>query len=89
MHSCKNITQWTKPLLQSFKTEKNFYYDSLSVIVTLNIPAKIDLIQFILKFQTIHQSKLDAVLVNLCPLSTTADAQLKRPLLYSEGWGEG
>ena len=48
MHSCKNITQWTKPLLQSLKIEKNFYYDSLSVIVTLNIPAKIDLIQFIL-----------------------------------------
>ena len=31
---------------------------------------------------------LDAVLVNFCPLSTTAGAQLKSPLLHPEGWGE-
>ena len=31
---------------------------------------------------------LHAVLVNFCPLSTTAGAQLKSPLLHPEGWGE-
>ena len=31
---------------------------------------------------------LDAVLVNFCPFSTTASAQLKSPLLHPEGWGE-
>lgn len=37
MHSSTNST------LQSFKIENNFYYDSLSVIVTFNIPLKIRL----------------------------------------------
>ena len=29
---------------------------------------------------------LDVVLVNFCPLSTTAGAQLKNPALHPEGW---
>ena len=44
MHSSTNST------LQSFRIENNFYYDSLSVIVTFNIPLKIDLNQSVLKF---------------------------------------
>ena len=44
MHSSTNST------LQSFRIENNFYYDSLSVIMTFNIPLKIDLNQSVLKF---------------------------------------
>ena len=44
MHSSTNST------LQSFKIKKNFYYDSISVIATFNIPLKIDVNQSVLKF---------------------------------------
>ena len=44
---CK-CTQARISTLQSFRIGKNFYYDSLSVIVTFNIPLKIDLDQSVL-----------------------------------------